>query len=362
VSILLASGTLVAIGPAQAASRVSSALEFDAPSGLAFGSGHLWVTNQAGDSVTEINPTSDAWIGSFTRSKGYSFNQPVAITQAGADLFVANAGNSVTEMSSSNGKLVRTLKGASFHFAKPEAITSAGNTILVLNSGAGKAGSITEFNARTGSFLRTISGSSFKFDDPAAFTVSGSDVFVADEDNNSVTEVNVANGKLVRVVSGEGLDAPDGIAVQDGDIWVADNASSAATEINEATGAAVSTYSNSAYGFWHPTAVIGAQGNVYVMTPLGTSPMVTKVQGNNGAADWYMCNTNGPYYFSLLSAFAVQGDDLWVASRSGANSQTPAAATGALTELTITSGDLVTTVPAPPSSPTTTTSTTTTTP
>ena len=70
----------------------------------------------------------------------------------------------------------------------------------------------------------------------------------------------------------KGLDAPDGIAVQDGEVWVADNASSAATEINAATGAAVSTFSDPAYGFWHPTAVIGTQGNVYVMTPLGHEP------------------------------------------------------------------------------------------
>jgi hypothetical protein len=74
-----------------------------------------------------------------------------------------------------------------------------------------------------------------------------------------------------------------------------------------------------------------------------------------------MCNTNGPYYFSLLSAFAVSGDDLWVASRSGANSKTPAAATGSLTELSTVTGDLIATVPAPPPGATTTTATSTTT-
>ena len=40
-------------------------------------------------------------------------------------------------------------------------------------------------------------------------------------------------------------------------------------------------------------------------------------------------------------------DDLWVASRSGANSKTPAAATGSLTEMLITTGALVMTVPVP---------------
>ena len=86
--------------------------------------------------------------------------------------------------------------------------------------------------------------------------------------------------------------------------------------------------------------------------------MVTNVTATTGAANWFMCNTNGPYYFSLLSAFAVSGDDLWVASRSGANSQTPGAATGSLTEMNTVSGALIATFPAPPASSSTTTTTT----
>jgi hypothetical protein len=68
-----------------------------------------------------------------------------------------------------------------------------------------------------------------------------------------------------------------------------------------------------------------------------------------------MCNTNGPYYFSLLSAFAVSGSDLWVASRSGANSATPGARSGSLTELSTGDGSLIATVPIPTTVATTTT-------
>ncbi len=361
-SIALTLGTLVAIAPAQAASRVVGASEFDAPSGLAMGEGHLWVTNEAGDSVTEINPSNGDWIGTFTRAGGYRFSQPVAITRVQAELFVANAGGSVTEMAADNGKLLRVIHGAQFHFTDPVAIASSGTTLLVLNGGQSRTGSITEINARTGALVRIVSGSSYAFADPVAMSVAGADVFVADESNNSVTEVDATNGTLVRVVAGEGLDAPDGIAVQNGNVWVADSVSNAATEINAATGEAISTFSDAGgpYGFGDPSAVIGVQGSVYVMTPFGSSPMVTKVDATTGAPAWFMCNTNGPYYFSLLSAFAVSGDDLWVASRSGANSQTPAAATGSLTEMLITTGALIATVPAPPPTTTTTTTTTTT--
>jgi hypothetical protein len=363
-TLALALGTVVSIAPAHATSgHVAGVKEFDEPTALAIGSGHLWVVNEAGNSVTEINPNSSAWIATFTRSNGYRFDKPDAATVNGADLFVANTNGSVTEMASSNGKFVRNISGAKFHFVNPVAITSSGRTLLVLNAGTThKAGSITEINARTGALVRVISGASFAFSYPVAQTVSGGQVFVADEGNNSVTEANIANGALVRVVTGDGLSLPDGIAVASGNVWVADSASSSATDINVTTGAVVATYSdnNGDYGFGQPSAVIAAQGSVYVMTPYSDSPMVTKVDATTGVPAWYMCNTNGPYYFSLLSAFAVSGNDLWVASRSGANSATPGAATGSLTELLITSGALLATVPTPTTTPSTTTTTTTT--
>ncbi|MGA7836145.1 MAG: hypothetical protein WCA31_13150, partial [Acidimicrobiales bacterium] len=148
---LVLAASLVTVGPAKASPRVAALSEFDAPSGLAFGSGHLWVTNQAGDSVTEINPASGAWVASFGRAQGYLFNSPTGITRSGANLFVANAGGSVVEMAASNGALVRVIKGGSFHFNDPVAITAAGSTVLVLNEGgSGTSGSITEISARTG--------------------------------------------------------------------------------------------------------------------------------------------------------------------------------------------------------------------
>ena len=365
-TIALVTGSIVAPVVASASSpRVTGANEFDYPTGLAFGGGHLWVTNKNGDSVTEINPSNGAWIATIARTKGYRFNRPVAITRSGANLFILNAGDSVTEISASTGKLVRVISGSQFRFANPVAVTSAGSTMLVLNAGSTSAasGSVTEFSARTGAFMRNVSGSRFAFFNPLALTVSGANIFVADEGNSSVTEFNVANGALVRVIAGQGLDAPDGIAVSSGNVWVANAASNAATDINATTGAVIATYSdsNGPYGFGQPSAVIAAKGNVYVMTPYSTSPMVTKVGAVNGTPYWYMCNTNGPYSFSDLSAFAVSGNDLWVASRTGDNSQTPGAKTGALTELTITDGSLIATYPSPSSTPTTTTTAATTT-
>ena len=352
IALMMSAIACAGMVPVQSAGA-SSALEFDAPSGLAFGGGHLWVTNEAGNSVTEINPSGGAWLATFIATR-YGFNQPTAITSFGPNLFVANASGSVSELRASNGALVRVISGEKFGFVDPVAITTVGTRILVLNAGRPSAspnvmGSITEINGRTGALLRTVSGPSLMLANPMAFTVYGADVYVADEANNSVTEANIATGKLVTVISQQGLDSPDGIAYQDGNIWVADGASNAATEISAATNAVTvtETDSDADYGFGDPLMVIGTGGNVYVASPYGTSPMVTKVSATSGTPYWFMCNTNGPYYFSQLSAFAVSGSDLWVASQSGANSTTPAASTGSLTEMSVDDGSLITTLPLP---------------
>ena len=357
VTAALAMGLLVTIcvpansGAASATPGTYNTSEFNVPTGLAFGGGHLWVSNQAGNSLTEIDPVTGAWMGSFLGAR-YGFSHPTAITSAGADLFVANETGSLSEVRASNGAALRTISGSKFGFLHPVALAVSGHTVLVLNAGSPSAtpavdGSITEIDARSGHLLRKVSGSAFAFDDPIALAVSGPDTYIADVGNNSVTEIDTASGALVRVVTGQGLNTPDGITVADGHVWVADAGSNAATDIDGSTGAVLATVSDAdgKYGFGRPSVAIQSGGNVFIASPFGTSPMVTKLSATTGTPSWYMCNTNGPYYFSLLSAFAISGNHLWVASQSGANSKTPEAKTGSLTELNTGSGALIATLP-----------------
>ena len=71
VTAALAMGLLVTIcvpansGAASATPGTYNTAEFNVPTGLAFGGGHLWVSNQAGNSLTEIDPLTGAWMGSF---------------------------------------------------------------------------------------------------------------------------------------------------------------------------------------------------------------------------------------------------------------------------------------------------------
>jgi hypothetical protein len=348
VSVPLASGAASATKPAH-----FNAAEFDVPVGLAIGGGHLWVANQAGNSLTEINPSTGGWMGTVGAG-GYGLDHPTAITSAGADLFVANDTGSLSEVRASDGAALRTISGSALGLLHPVALATSGHTLLVLNAGSPSAtppvaGSISEVDTRTGRLLQHISGARFAFDNPVALTVAGPHAYIADEANDSVTEIDITSGRLLRVIAGQGLRDPDGVTVAEGHVWVSDAGSNSATDIDESTGAVLATYGDSdgAYGFGSPSVAVESAGNVFIASPFGVSPMVTKLSATTGAPSWFMCNTNGPYYFSLLSAIAVSGNHLWVASRSGANSRTPAASTGALTELSTGSGALITTVPPP---------------
>ena len=157
------------------ATSLTSGHEFDYPTGLAFAGGHLWVANEHGNSVSEINPANGAWMASLT-SGPYGIDAPTAIAASGPDIFVANSVKSISEINANTRQLVRIIFGSEYHFSRPVAITVAGGRVLVLNAGT-NAGSITEFSAQNGLLLKTISGARFAFNDPAAFTTNGQDVY-----------------------------------------------------------------------------------------------------------------------------------------------------------------------------------------
>jgi hypothetical protein len=310
-------GALGAPTPRASHPSAASPAALDAPSGLAVDAGNLWVTNLDANSVTEINPSTHLRIMTVDTTSD-AFQSPDAITAMGSDLFVANlsgAGGlgSVTELNASTGAWVRTIS-AGDGFDHPDAFAWRENDLFVANEG----GSITELNSNTGALIRRISGAWYDFADPTAMTVAGGDLWVANDSTaNTVTEVSATSGVLIRTISGHGLSGPDGIGFGMGNLWVADSTSYASTEINATNGGVVQTVSDSTgpYGFNDPSVTMVSGANVYIVSPPGDTPMITKFSATDGTAAWFECNTNSPSpNFVLPVALAMIGTDLFVAN------------------------------------------------
>ena len=230
-SVLVAAATCGTVLPLQGAESAANIREFDSPSGLAIGGGHLWVTNEAGNSVTEINPSSGAWIATFNAATD-GFRRPTAITSDGR-VPLRRQHRRIGQRTACEQRRLRSkrLRG-SLPLRQPRGDHRGREPDpRAQRRATQRRGSEHRVDhgdsRRNGSLVRTVSGPSFAFADPAAFAVSGGDVFVADRRNDAVTEVRVATGRLMRVVAGQGLSAPDGIAVVSGVAWVADSASNA---------------------------------------------------------------------------------------------------------------------------------------
>jgi DNA-binding beta-propeller fold protein YncE len=83
--------------------------KFAAPWNLIVQGPHLWVVNANGDSVTELNTTTGSLVKVLS-GHTYGFDNPIALAVVGQTIWIANgAGNSITVVSSSTGAFLRYL-------------------------------------------------------------------------------------------------------------------------------------------------------------------------------------------------------------------------------------------------------------
>jgi DNA-binding beta-propeller fold protein YncE len=108
-------------------------LRVQRPEAISFDGTHLWITNFDGNSVTEITPSN----GSLVQLLGdgsYGFNEPAGIAFDSTRLWVTNEqGNSVTEINAFDGNLaragtlVRVVGGTAYGFNLPGGIAFDGD-------------------------------------------------------------------------------------------------------------------------------------------------------------------------------------------------------------------------------------------
>ena len=309
-------------GPAQPA----DAYGFAAPASAALVGADLFVANNAGNSVTEVDASTGAFVSSIAGA-AFKLDGPTAIEAVGTQLFVANgAGNSLTEFNASDGSLVRTISGARFKLSDPIALAAKSGHLFVLNS----AGSVTEVATGTGRLIGVASGAQFGFDSPTAIAVAGRNLFVTNSAGNSVTEIDTQTRSFVATLSGPsyGFSEPTGVAFDGKHLWVTNQTGGSVTEIGPYTGNALQVIVNGNLPW--PGPVTTGDGYVFAASPPGASPMVTQVTASTGSVNWMMCNTNGPYLFNNPQSLVVAGPDLWVVNEGGNSLTQMDAVTGAL--------------------------------
>ena len=72
----------------------------------------MWVANQGGNSVTEINASDGSFVQTLSGGS-YGFGDPLDLAFDGTHLWVSNwTGDSVTELNASNGSWIQTISEA----------------------------------------------------------------------------------------------------------------------------------------------------------------------------------------------------------------------------------------------------------
>ncbi len=312
-------------------------LHLSTPTALRVIGTNLWVANAGANSLSELTST-----GTLVRTVSgakYHFSTPRALAAVGTTLIVVNTSPSLTEINGVTGALVRVITGTSYHLNRPVAALTIGTNLFVANEGNS---TIAEIDATTGRLVRILTNAPkgpLRFDGPVALasTSTSTTLWVANAANSSVTVVKIATGAVTSVLSSPTYDFSGlaGLAVNGADVWATNSATDSVTEFNATTGAFVQNITNSSlnanYGFNAPATVISWQGFVYVVSPPGTSPMVTQLQATTGDANWMMCNTNYAFNFLGPASLAILQGNLWVAN----------AANNTLTEMDATTGVLI---------------------
>jgi hypothetical protein len=307
----------------------SGGLGLDAPSGVAAIGSHMFVTNSANNSVSEVSAVRGQLIATISAPQ-FGLDDPSAIQAVGKDLFVANAqGNSITEFKASGRRYVQTIQGARYGFNDPTALAASGTSLYVLSSSG-----VTEVSTVTGALLGSAFGSAYGFDQPTGLAVADGRVFVANSPSNSVSVLDATSLAFETLLNSSsfGFSAPISAAFDGTDLWVTNQDDESVTELSPSTLEPLNVLVS--WNLPEVGPITYGDGYVFAVSPPGSSPMVSQIVPSPATVTWMMCNTNGPYLFNDPQSLIVVGSHLWVVNEGG----------NMLTEMNASSGALLRTV------------------
>ena len=127
---------------------------FDTPAALVAASGHVFVLDQAGNRIVELDAATGRRLAVLAAPR-YHLRHTLAMVAFHGDLWTANRDGrgTLTEISAASGALVRVVKGSVARLASPVAMAVADGQLWVVNSGADH---VSVVNGATGGFVRAV--------------------------------------------------------------------------------------------------------------------------------------------------------------------------------------------------------------
>ena len=157
------------------------------------------MTNSASNSVTEIDSQTLAFVASL-QAENFKFKKPTGAVVDGTDLWVTNeSGDSVTEVDTNTGQLVRVVVDHT-NLPTPGPIT-VGDGYVFTVSPPGDSPMVTQIDNGKVVWMMCNTNGPYLFSNPQAAVVSGSNLWVVSKGSSSLTEMDTDSGALIRTIS-----------------------------------------------------------------------------------------------------------------------------------------------------------------
>jgi YVTN family beta-propeller protein len=260
------------------------------PTGIAFDGSHIWVVNNSSDTVTEIQPSDGAVLGTFPVG-----SYPVGIAYDGTNIWVANggynsSGSTVTVLSATTGQppFSPVMVGQG-----PRELVFDGFYMWVANSGTN---TVTKVQANTGVVVNTyIVGAN-----PECMAFDGTNIWVSNRGTNTVTKLSELGVTLGTFTVGNG---PFGIAFDGSYIWVANGSNVTKLTLAGAIKLTVAVAGGSEVAF----------DGVNIWVTNQSAHTVTKILASSGKILNTFSFSGNPW------GLAFDGANIWVSNFVGSN-------------------------------------------
>jgi hypothetical protein len=166
-------------------------------------------------------------VASATASPSFKAAGAIALDHHG-NLWVANEDQwGITEIQASSGKVLRLVNAKADGFLDPYGIAISGNDVWVVSgsvthaNGKSKYGMVTELNAANGDLVRTVNLKQHGITGLTAVSAIGHEVWITADGGEQVVVLSAATGRVEHVYRGrDDYAEPGGIATGDGQVWI----------------------------------------------------------------------------------------------------------------------------------------------